>query len=247
MCDSCVAAKEQSRVKDTTKETSSSSGMDNSASSDKDKDSLSEKLEAVRLNGVCTMEMVKSLIEMVTKLSCEVQLLKSDNTALKLQLRDLRQIHAPPRSITSEAVPATHGVAPATYRDILTSGGGHPASRPNLQPSLPETSVKASDNQAPDGFVTVLRKRKGNHPSSIPSGVPSPPRTSRTPLFGNKSGSSLSTVPKRVRTKALFVSRFSPEVSSADVEKSLKDQLELASLKCTKLKTKYNSYFCFGR
>jgi hypothetical protein len=67
----------------------------------------------------------------------------------------------------------------------------------------------------------------------------------RTLLIGNKNGSSLPTVPKRVRTKALFVSRFSPEVSSADVEQSLKDQLELASLKCTKLKTKYDSYSSF--
>jgi hypothetical protein len=81
----------------------------------------------------------------------------------------------------------------------------------------------ANDHQAADGFIIVLRKRGENHPSSIPSGVPNPSRRTRTPVFGNKSGSSLSTGPKKVRTKALFVSRFSPDVSSADVEQSLKD------------------------
>jgi hypothetical protein len=40
------------------------------------------------------MEMVKSLTEMAAKLSSEVQLLKSDNVALKLQLCDLHQAHA---------------------------------------------------------------------------------------------------------------------------------------------------------
>jgi hypothetical protein len=102
----------------------------------------------------------------------------------------------------------------------------------------------ASDKQAVDGYITVLKKRKSNNYSHNPAGVPNPLRTSRTPLFGNRSGSSTS-VPKKVRTEALFVSRFSPEVTSADVEKSMKEQLDLASLKCTKLKTKYCSYSSF--
>ena len=45
--------------------------------------------------------------------------------------------------------------------------------------------------------------------------------------------------------KSLFVSRFSPDVISSDVESSLKDQLQLASLACSRLKTKYNSYASF--
>jgi hypothetical protein len=57
--------------------------------------------------------MVQSLIEMVTKLSCEVQALKSDTIALKLQLRDLRQFHTPPPSTTTEALSSTHAAAAA--------------------------------------------------------------------------------------------------------------------------------------
>jgi hypothetical protein len=161
--------------------------------------------------------------EMVTKLSYEVQELKSDNTALKLQLRDLHQFRIPALSISTEALSSTHGAAAKIYGDVLTSGGGHPASTavpsgPNRHTSLPESSVMARDTQAADGFITVLGKRNVNHPSLIPSGVPNPPRRTRTPLFSIKSGSSLSTVPKRVRTKTLFVSRFYPDISSADVE-----------------------------
>jgi hypothetical protein len=64
-------------------------------------------------------------------------------------------------------------------------------------------------------------------------------------MIGVRSSSSLSVVQKRVRMKSLFVSRFSPDVTSSDVEISLKDQLQLASLACTRLKTKYNSYASF--
>jgi hypothetical protein len=51
-------------------------------------------------------------------------------------------------------------------------------------------------------------------------------------------------VQKRVCRKSLFVSRLSPEATS-DVEKFLKDQLQLASLTCTRPKTKYNLYASF--
>ncbi|PNF34168.1 hypothetical protein B7P43_G18098 [Cryptotermes secundus] len=204
-CDNCVIGKEQSLVKYNTNMISS--GMECSASPAEDNGSLSRQLEAVRLNGECTMQMEKSLMDMVTKFRCEVQVLKSDNTALKLQLRDLCQFHKPPLSTSTEALSSTRDAATKTYRDVLTSGGGHPdstaaSSGPSWQTSIPESSAMPSDNQAANGFITVQRNRKEDNPSSIPSGVPNPPRRTRNPLFGNKRGSSLSTVPKRVRTKA---------------------------------------------
>ncbi|PNF33116.1 hypothetical protein B7P43_G15514 [Cryptotermes secundus] len=162
-CDNCVIGKEQSLVKNNTNKISS--GLECSASTVGDNDSLSRQLEAVRLDGECTMEMVKSLMDMVTKLSCEVQVLKSDNTDLKIQLRDLRQFHTPLPSTSSEALSSTRDAATKTYSDVLTSEGGHPASAatssgPSRQTSLPESSTIASDNQAADGFITVQRKRK---------------------------------------------------------------------------------------
>jgi hypothetical protein len=67
----------------------------------------------------------------------------------------------------------------------------------------------------------------------------------RVPMIGVSNSSSLSVVQKRVRMKSLFVSRFSPEVTATDVEKSLQEQLQLTSLVCTRLKTKHDSYASF--
>jgi hypothetical protein len=59
--------------------------------SDSDKyESLSVQLQTVRLNGVCAIGLIKSIIDTVNKLSDDVAQLKSDNSALKLQLEGLQ-------------------------------------------------------------------------------------------------------------------------------------------------------------
>jgi hypothetical protein len=50
---------------------------------------------------------------------------------------------------------------------------------------------------------------------------------------------------KKEKSKALFVSRFCPEIPVDNVEKSLKEQLSLKKLACTRLKTKFNTYSSF--
>jgi hypothetical protein len=55
----------------------------------------------------------------------------------------------------------------------------------------------------------------------------------------------LPVITKPERSEALFVSRFNPEVTVDDVHKSLKQQLRLKKLVCTRLKTKFNSYSSF--
>jgi hypothetical protein len=67
----------------------------------------------------------------------------------------------------------------------------------------------------------------------------------RIAMIGVRSSSSLSVVQKRVSRKSLFVSRFSPDVTASVVQKSLKDKLQLASLACTRLKSKHFSYASF--
>jgi hypothetical protein len=49
----------------------------------------------------------------------------------------------------------------------------------------------------------------------------------------------------KARSKSLFVSRFSPDVTAFDVENLLNAQLQLASLSCTRLKSKHDSYSSF--
>jgi hypothetical protein len=55
----------------------------------------------------------------------------------------------------------------------------------------------------------------------------------------------LPVVVKNIKTKALFVSRFSPEVTADDVHRSIKEQLSLDKLVCTRLKTKFSTYASF--
>jgi hypothetical protein len=56
---------------------------------------------------------------------------------------------------------------------------------------------------------------------------------------------SLPVVSKKERSKALFVSRFSPEDTTTDIEESLKEQLSLKRIVCTRLKTKFDIYASF--
>jgi hypothetical protein len=94
--------------------------------------------------------------------------------------------------------------------------------------SLPELSVVTSETPSCGHFVIAVKK-KGVAPSPANT-VANSTMKPRVATIGVRSSSSLSVVQKRVRMKSLFVSRFSPNVTSSDVEKPLKDQLQLASL-----------------
>jgi hypothetical protein len=59
------------------------------------------QLEAVCFNDICTMEIVNSLVVMVSKFSSEEQQLRNDNEALT-QLRDLHQAPSPVSAVGRE-------------------------------------------------------------------------------------------------------------------------------------------------
>jgi hypothetical protein len=97
-----------------------------------------------------------------------------------------------------------------------------------------------------DGFKTV-RYRKKAATNTPPAELP----VTRKFKHRRESASvlaalySLPVIRKPERTKVLFVSCFSPEVTADDVSKMLKEQLSLKKLVCTKLRTKFNSYSSF--
>jgi hypothetical protein len=64
-------------------------------------------------------------------------------------------------------------------------------------------------------------------------------------MIGVRNSSSLPIIARRVKIKAFFISRFLPDVASTDIENSLKEQLLLKSLVCTRLKTKFSTYASF--
>jgi hypothetical protein len=84
--------------------------MECTASPIRDNNFHSLQLQAVRFNGLCTMEMVKAPVETVSTLGSESDRLRSDNAAFKLPLQDIGQ------ELTSSAT--THSVVTKAYRDI---------------------------------------------------------------------------------------------------------------------------------
>jgi hypothetical protein len=246
-------------------------GAMSSASSHEEASSLisvSSKLEAIRLNGKCTIELVESLVAMVSNLTKEVTHLKNDNVLLKEEIKNLRSIVEAPSRLPSQSIPREHRILPVemshkgaagnnlvptatlstqvspaipipagmtftelSYRDVAAAG---------ISPPKPTTLPDA------DGFKTVTYRKKtttNTHPAEIAAVNRVKPR--RQPLIGVGSSVSLPVITKPQRSKALFVSRFSPEVTSDDVSKTLKEQLSLERLVCTKLKTKFNTYSSF--
>jgi hypothetical protein len=67
----------------------------------------------------------------------------------------------------------------------------------------------------------------------------------RQPLVGARNSASLPVITKEQRFRAPSFSRFSPEVTADDVEKSLKEQLSIKNLVCKRLKTKFSTYASF--
>jgi regulator of replication initiation timing len=125
-----------------------------------DKVALSVQLDTVSANGICTMEMVQSLIKMVSKLCDEVQQLRIDNADMKTQLRELQQLpsHAPStRSGAPTPAIATNATA-KSYRDVVCAEGGNPSVdkvAATVGIPLPEAPIVTGDD-----FVTVVRKKR---------------------------------------------------------------------------------------
>ncbi|KDR12811.1 hypothetical protein L798_13273 [Zootermopsis nevadensis] len=200
----------------------------------KDPESLSVQLETVRLNGVNTHNLVENLVQMVLKLSEDVQQLQKDNDYLKFHHNKITcggtttLVYSVPANKAMDTVPRSAStvadVGSKSYKDVLSAG---------LKPKVSSVDT--------EGFTTVNHKKKSS------SGMPSANivKQRRQPLLGVRNSASLPIDSKMVRSKALFVSRFSPEATAADVDKSLKEQLSLKRLVCTRLKTKFNFYTSF--
>jgi hypothetical protein len=80
------------------------------------------------VNGICTMEMVKALVVMVSKLSSEVQQLRTDKGTLKTQLRDLQQAPSYVPSMRREVVSsaAANNATAKSYGDFVCTVDGNP-------------------------------------------------------------------------------------------------------------------------
>ncbi|PNF33451.1 hypothetical protein B7P43_G03353 [Cryptotermes secundus] len=160
-CDSCIkltgdAANEHSLCKSNQKEAISAE-MQCTPSCIRDKDSLSVQLETLRTNGVCTMEMVQSIVVMLSNLSSEVQQLRIDNEAMKMQVRELQQAPSHVRSTRREA--ATSAITTAkSYRDVVCAANGNPNVSKVAAPGFRSDRASVSKTRG-GGVLTALSSR----------------------------------------------------------------------------------------
>jgi hypothetical protein len=236
-------------------------------------ESLSVQIETVRLNGQTAIGLVEKLLAMVTNLTAEVSQLKTDKAVLKQQMCELQDLLSAKPCYTYGAA-GTSSAKPAavSYKDAVAcnqrqqakskiaskssktpvASNQKPADANAVTDVHPTAkcdsagSTTSSGNPTDDGFTIVTKNKRGdvrvvNHISENNKTG----RKLRTPMYGARKSSSLPVVSKRPKTKALFVSRFSAEVSASDVENSLQEPLKLSLVVCAKLKTRYNSYASF--
>jgi hypothetical protein len=116
------------------------------ASRNGDTDSFRLKLQAIRANGICTMEMVRSVLVKVSKLSSEVQQLRMDNDALKRPLRDIQQAPSHVLSVQREAVSSAiaNNATAKSYRNVVCAVRCDTGSTTVAAPArniLPESSI----------------------------------------------------------------------------------------------------------
>jgi hypothetical protein len=131
------------------------------------------------------------------------------------------------------------------YRDVVCAVGGNSGATALARNFLPELSTVMGENLSDGDSVMVVRKKRVNPSPVNTADVANTTKKPRTAMIRVRCSSSLLVVQKRVCMKSLLVSQLSPDVTASDVEKSLKDQLRLSSLACTRLKTKHNSYASF--
>jgi hypothetical protein len=214
----------------------------------KDPELLSVQIETVWLNRLNMNNLVENVLQMVLKLTEEVEELRKENEFLKSTVSKIVAavpislvqtsssahceplssaavtdvpVHVSMSSMSSVLTSAESGVK--SYRDVVTAG------------------LQCKEFPGPvtgDGFITVTHKKKSNQVTSVITSI----KQHRQPLIGVRNCVSLPVVSKKERSKALFILCFSPEVVTVEVEKSLREQLSLNRLVCARLRTKFNSY-----
>jgi hypothetical protein len=184
------------------------------------------------------------------KLSEEVTHLKNDNLSLKQEIKNLHSLIEPPSRPSSQCIAREPCILPAamSYKDAAiiqhepldaAPDQALPVVRKPAGTTLAELSYRdvaaarispSGSTVLPDaeGFRTVTYKRMA--PASTPPVGTAAVKNviqRRQPLIGVRNSLSLPVITKNERSKALFVSRLSPEVTADDVHRSLKEQLSL--------------------
>jgi hypothetical protein len=185
---------------------------------------------------------MKTLLHTAHELSDDGALRKSDNASLKSQINTLHENvfnlreHCSPESEIADPSKAASLRNPARNSvAVAVSGPAHTASPSkgfadlgialDAASAVPSPKVSIVEEES-DGFETVANKKKTT--TGAPAVITDKHR--RQPLVGVLNSASIPILSKKQRFRALFVSRFSVEVTADDVEEFLKEQSSLKKL-----------------
>jgi hypothetical protein len=164
------------------------------------------------------MEMVKSLVAMVSKFSSEVQQAPSHVPSIRRKF--------------ASSVTANNATANSCRGVVLVCALGGEAGATVVTALatnfLPESSIVTAENSSDGDYVTIVRKKRVT-PSPVHTSTVANTTTKYRMLTIRVRSSSSFPVVQKVCRKPLFASRVSPGVTTIDVEKSLQGQLQLTS------------------
>lgn len=196
---------------------------------------------------------ILEIFKIVKSMSNELKSLRAENHEIKQELTYLKRILSKdpdsspkrnsPKNLPSVAKTSKQNVHPPPHTSKMGQTSNIPVepstSALNSLPSNTRTSINEKDEvvdennrkEDEEGFTVVKSKKRRAH--HIP------------PLQGCKKSNSLQIAKKKSPKKELFITRLDPETTSDDIEKFLLNDLNLTYAKCTKLKTKFDTYSSF--
>jgi hypothetical protein len=147
-------------------------------------ESISVQLETLRLNGVCTNNLIENLIQMVSKLSEEVGLLRKDNEILKMKVGKLTAAECSGSSLPDQQSLAQRDVGNVGSSSSTTSECAETRNVTYKQkPSRSYAEVATSATSHVSEFIVVSRKRD-RAPNQVTIANAVPHKKLRTPMIG---------------------------------------------------------------
>lgn len=182
---------------------------------------------------------IDSLMEIICELKDEIVLLKGENTKLCLIINEIKQTKVDDVQVLTDSVPECVLVPGSPSKMAWTEvvkgkGRRNRKKKPNdgsgvesaqLRPAVNVQSTSASERDfQPDGKL-----RSGNSFGSAS-------RRNAQRIVGERTSKDAVV---KARRRALFTSRFLPDMTENDLEKFLRENSTLESLKCIKMKSKF--------
>lgn len=188
-------------------------------------------------------ELVLVLTSKVDHLVNQVADLKEENVLLRVLIESMKVASTTTHNCEKSIVTQKKSFSQAL---VSTSGQQNPGQQrasTNTDGSLQQSARKPNKTADNEGYIVTRYHRKTPN-TTKQNAEHETPRT-RAQL-GVRNSDSLKTITKPLRrSKALFVSRFTPEVSVQEITNYVKNELNLEQLQVTKLRTKHASYSSF--